>query len=1125
MSSTIHNDSAVTRRARCANLKGKPLNFTRLLAHLVFAVIALSLLASLLSAQVSTADIVGTVSDSSGAVISGVKVTATNLNTGLPYTAVSNASGDFIISQLQIGHYKITAEATGFKQWTIPDIGLAIGDRFRADAKLEIGTGLQSVDVTAEAPAMQTDSATVGTVVSQVQVEDLPIPGRNFILMADLVAGTTNYQGNTYAGGNKDDQRRSGTVAANGRSGTENNFNIDGVDNNERFVNTLVVRPSEEGVAEMRVLTNSFSAELSRTSGAAVIFITKSGGNEFHGSAFEYLRNQLTDARAPNLAVGQLKPDYKQNNFGGSVGGPIKRNKTFFFFDWETFKGIQAVTCAANTCTPGPQLATVPTLAERTGNFAGQNQIFDLLTTVTNPTTGVSTRTPFSNNQIPMSEINPIALKLINMYPAPINAAPNNNYSRNGDRVQTDNQLDSRVDHRFSDNNNFFLRYSYGRTYTQLPHVFPQTADGFNPIGLPNNVSGSNTGATGSSNISTHGLAMVDTIILSPQMVLVVRAGYSRYNNLMQEQGYGTTPATQLGMLGVNVDPLSSGFPDFSMTNYTGFGDGGFLPTHNINNVFTESGSLQWTRGKHFFKFGGEFTRRQDADYQSAEGRVSYAFTPAFTGNPSSLSTTGNSEASLLLGYPATSTRNRFLIFPGYRFVENNYFAQDDYRATRWLTLNFGVRWDYFSPVSEAGNRIANFNFATSQMMIAGQNGVSNTAGVKRDFGDFGPRFGFAAQVNKKTVLRGGYGMMYTPLMLGTPGAFRNPPYNTAFTIANTNITPTNSISDPLPPLAPQSTNLSLLAAPTPIVAVNTNYKLPYVHEFNLTAQRELIFGMTLTSGFVGSLGRRQSGTNNAIDLNGAAPGAANVQLRRILSNLYPNLSNVNTVANYYTTSYLSWQTTLERRYRSGMTLNLNHTWAHALDNSEIRYVAFAVPTTIKGNSNSDIRNRVAVTWTYEIPFGKQIQAWYAVPLRNWKVNALGFFQSGFPFSVTQTGTQTNSATGTNRPNVVSSPAVANQSVSEWFNPAAFVAQPANTWGNLGRNTLSAPGSWDMDLSIHREFKVRERITTQFRAEAFNFTNTELPNAPIAVLGQANFGQIITFSGSRTMQFAIKILF
>ena len=207
------------------------------------------------------------------------------------------------------------------------------------------------------------------------------------------------------------------------------------------------------------------------------------------------------------------------------------------------------------------------------------------------------------------------------------------------------------------------------------------------------------------------------------------------------------------------------------------------------------------------------------------------------------------------------------------------------------------------------------------------------------------------------------------------------------------------------------------------------------------------------------------------------------------------------------------------------MTLNINHTWAHALDNSEIRYLAFAQSTTIKGPSNSDIRNRVAVTWTYDIPFANQLREWYAAPLRNWKVNAVGFFQSGLVFSVTETSTQTNNATGTNRPNVLFSPKVAKQSAQEWFNPAAFVAQPNYTWGNLGRNTLFAPGTWDMDLGINREFKVKEGITLQFRAEAFDFSNTELPNAPIAVLGQPNFGQILTSSGSRTMQFALKVLF
>jgi hypothetical protein len=1106
--------------ARWFSTFGRSIRFV--FGPLITSVALLLALTGYIHAQVSTADIVGTASDVSNAVVSGVKVTATNLGTGLPYTAVSNASGDFTIPQLPAGHYKIVAEMVGFKSWSIPDVDLAVGDRFRADARLEVGNAQQTVEVTGEAPAMQTDSATVATEVSQVQIEDLPTAGRNFIALANYVAGATNYSGGSFANGGNDDRRRSGTVSANGRSGAENNFNIDGVDNNERFVNTLVVKPSEEGVAEMNVMVNSFSAELSRTSGAAVVVITKGGTNQYHGSAFEYLRNQLTDARQPNLAVGQAKPNYRQNNFGGSIGGPTpslrgknpnRKNQTFFFFDYEVFKNDQGA----------PLLATVPTSAMRTGNFAGQNQIFDLLSTSTNPATGVSTRNPFQNNQIPMSEINPISLRLINMYPLPTSAAANNNFGRNGDTTQTDKNLDTRIDHRFSENNNFFVRYSYGRIFTQLPHIFPATADGFNPLGLPS-IGG--TGPAGYDNLSTHGLAIVDTVALSPTKVLVLRAGYSRYNNLGQEQGFGTTPAIQLGMVGVNVDPLSSGFPDLGMTSFTGMGEGGYYPTININNVFTESGSFQWAKGSHIFKFGGEFTRRQDEDYQSMEPRVSYQFTPAFTGNPNSLSNTGNAMASFLLGYPATSVRNRYLILPGYRFVENNYYAQDDYRVNHWLTLNIGLRWDYFSPVSEAHDRISNFNFATDVLMIAGQNGVSNTVGVRKDRKDFGPRFGFAAAVNTKTVVRGGYGMMYTPLMLGTPGAFRNPPFNSAFTIANTNITQTNSISDPLPPLiATSAVNLN-----GPITSVSVNYKLPYVHEFNFTAERQLPFGMTLTSSFVGALGRRQSGSNQFEDLNGAAPGAANVQTRRILSAIYPNLANVNTVENYYTTHYLAWESTLSRRFAHGMSLNINHTWVHTEDNSQFYYIAPATPATRKANSNSDIRNRVATTFTYEVPFGKGLTAWYDAPLHNWKINAIGFFQTGLPFSITQTGTQTNSATGTNGgttnfPNATGINPFTNVPAGFYFNPAAFVAQPNVTWGNLTANPVHGPGTWNMDLSVHREFKVKEKVTLQFRAEAFDFTNSEHPANPIAVLGQAGFGTIITHTGSRTMQFALKLLF
>jgi hypothetical protein len=1053
-----------------------------------------------LQAQVSTADIVGTITDSSDAMVGGAKVTANNLATGLNYQTVSNSRGEFAIPLLPSGRYRIRVEATGFKTRNITEVTLDVGDRYRADAKMEVGGLEQSIEVKADAAALQTESATVGTVVDQTQVQDLPINGRNFIQLAQIVPGANNYGGGSFANGGLDDRRRGTTVSVNGRTGAENNFTIDGLDNNEKFIGSILVKPSMEALGEMKVLTNSFSAELARTSGAAVTIITKGGTNVLHGSAFEYLRNEVLDARPPNLAATAAKPPYKQHNFGGSLGGPIRKNRTFFFGDWETYK----VSLGA------PQLATVPPLAMRQGNFSGFSQIYDVNTTST--ANGVTTRTPFPGNTIPLNQINPIGLKLINLYPDPINSALNNNYQRNGSRNQTDDTLDTRVDHQFSAKNNFFVRYSYDHVSTQLPHVFP-AKNGFDPIG----------GAGGYTKQVIQGLGMNDTIVLSPRAVLVLRGGFSRYANQSLPQGFGTTPATQLGIQNVNVDSDSAGFPTVNVTNFTGFGEGGFLPTFNFQNVYTTSSSLQYLRGSHIFKVGGDFTRRQVNEHQSSEPRIAFSFTPAFSGDPNNLTATGNAMASLLEGFPASTTRNRYLEQPGYRFLETGWFFQDDWHANRWLTLNLGMRYDYFSPLSESRGRIANFDFSTLKLIFANQNGTDNVVGVQKDRKDFSPRIGFAAQVNQKTVVRGGFGINYTPLLQGTPGSFRNPPYVSTLAITPTNITPINSLSDLVPPLTPiDPINLS-----GPLLAVARNYKTPYVEQFNVTVERQLPKGVVLTTSYVGSLGRRQSGSNASVDLNGAAPGAANVQTRRIYSAIYPNVTTINTVENYFTSSYHALQTSLDLRSRHGMTLNVNHTWAHTIDNSEVRYIAFAVPVTIKGSAGGDIRQRVSISWNYDVPYPKNAKGVLGFLTRNWRINALGLAQSGLPFSVTQTGTQTNSATGSNRPNQVSgfSVANANANANQWFNQAAFAAQPANVWGSEGRNLLTAPGMWNFDVGLHREFKPKERLTLQFRWESFDFTNTVLPNQPVAVLGQPNFGQIITYSGGRQQQVALKILF
>src|SRR4051794_8946748 len=387
-------------------------------ASLIAGLLFFTGLAPIVQAQISTAAVVGTITDNSGAALSGVKVTATNIDTGLTYAGETNPSGEFVIPALPPGRYKIQGAAAGFKTWQIPEVTLAVGDRFRADSKMEIGQMQQSVEVRADTAALQTESATVGSVVGQQQVQDLPINGRNFFQLTQIVPGATDYTGGSFANNTLDDRRRSTTVSVNGRTGAENNFTIDGMDNNEKFIGTILVKPSMEALSEMKVITNSFSAELSRTGGGAVAIITKGGTNEFHGSAFEYLRNEVLDARPPNLAATAAKPPYKQHNFGGSIGGPIRKNKAFFFGDWETYKSALGTV----------MLSTVPTLAMTRGDFSapGLPTIYDVNTTAT--VNGVTTRRPFVGNVIPSSRINPIGATLASLYPAPINASTTNNY-------------------------------------------------------------------------------------------------------------------------------------------------------------------------------------------------------------------------------------------------------------------------------------------------------------------------------------------------------------------------------------------------------------------------------------------------------------------------------------------------------------------------------------------------------------------------------------------------------------------------------------------------------------------------------------------------------------------------
>ena len=558
------------------------------------------------------------------------------------------------------------------------------------------------------------------------------------------------------------------------------------------------------------------------------------------------------------------------------------------------------------------------------------------------------------------------------------------------------------------------------------------------------------------------------------------------------------------------------------MTNYTSIGEGGFTPTLNTNNTYQYAGSVQYTRGAHSLKIGGDLARRLVAVSQSPDPRGAFNFSPNFTNDPAaSVATNGNSLATMLLGFPTGTTRNKFLIHPGYIYTETDGYIQDDWRVNRWLTLNPGMRWEYFSPLIEQHDRISTLDFTTQKLMFAGQNGVSRSLNVKKDWNNFAPRFGFAATVNRKTVIRGGFGITFQPLFQGTPGSFRNAPYSSSLAITPTSLMPINKISDGLPIPAPNSTtNLSGVQ-----YIVSSEFVTPYSMQYNIALQRQLPFDLFLTTSFVSSLGRKLSIPNGSIEADGVSPGIGTVANRRVYFSTLPNVTNMPTVRNFYNSSYQSMQNTLKHTFAHGMSANVNHTWSHNIDNAEARYVAFNQIEAIRGSATNDLRHRVTITMSWDLPFGRKSKNFYNQAIRNWRVNALGTIRTGFPFAVSQAAGRTNGATGPDRPDAISDANSGTQTWSRWFNTAAFAPQTLYTWGSEGRNILNYPGTWNFNSSIHREFHLRERFTLQFRVETFDTTNTVHPNNPGIQLGGPNFGVITTLNGSRQTQFALKILF
>jgi hypothetical protein len=1049
------------------------------------------LLLNLLCAAFAQQDmgvITGVVTDATGLPVPGARVTVINRETAEVRAVETSESGAYTIGPLRIGRYDAAVEKDGFKKSIQENIELHAQDRVRADLKLEVGQVADSVSITAESPLLQSETSTLAKVVEQREIRALPLNGRNFQQLAWLASGV--------APATTSRDRESG-FNAHGQPMTQNTFLIDGIDNNNNVMGMQdrklqVVVPSLDAVAEFKVQTSNFSAEFGRNSGAVMIVSIKSGTNQFHGTAYEYVRNDIFDSRdAFNYVdrTGDGKADpatLRQNQFGGTFGGPIQRSKTFFFGSWE--RRLERYQQG--------DLAIVPTPDERNGIFART------LSVINDPLT----RLPFADNQIPRSRFDATAAKMVELWPQPnfSGSGTRNNFIRNPPWTVDRDNWDTRVDHNLTDNDKVFGRVSISRYKSVRDSVFEQPARGGqgNDRGIDNNPARS--------------VAFSYTRILRPTLLNEFRYGFLRQLVDKRELTDETFASLneKYGIKGIPAVGRFFGLPQFTLSGrfaYQGLGEPGSMPNFKIHQVHQFLDNVSWNRGNHNFKFGADVRRNRSDIFGGASSHGGFTFDGQFT---------GISFADFLLGTAAQVNLTTQLLGQ-MRFQTYMFYALDDWKLTPKLTLNLGLRYELASPWWEKHNNMnrleltsgPNFNTITR----AGYCGDSWSCRglVNTDTNNWAPRIGLAYQLRQRTVLRAGFGLFYGGQ--GSLGAdargINNFPYNRSVTRQSTATQPALFLADGIAP--------GFLGSPDAPPPANLNWTVwqedfpsPQVAQWNVALQRELNSGFSLTVAYVGSA---TSYIMDAYNLNGSEPGPLATEVAR---RFIPQWNSINFRTPYGHASYHGMDVQLEKRYSAGVSFSASYNWSHALDNvpeqfgsgggglQSVRDFASA-----RGNSNFDMRHRFVTASSWEMPFGKG-RRWLDRGgfvnhlLGGWQLTGMMASHTGHYFSITVPNPRPMlgaTGLGTWWPDRISNPRLETRTADLWFDPNSFViprnADGTYRYGNAGRGILNGDGMFNVDMGLMKNFKLTERFGLQFRWETFNLTNTPTLADPNVNLG------------------------
>ena len=1131
------------------------------------AALALLLLAGIGWAQKDTGNIVGTVRDQSGALISNAGVTVEDVDRGTTFHTSTSTSGEYVAGPLKIGRYRVVVEKQGFKKTSIGPIELNLQERPSIDVTLQVGAVSEQVTVTSQGPLLETENSDLGQVVTSRRIVNLPLNGRNYAQLAQLSAGVAPSEPGSRA-------EKTFAFSANGARALQNNFLLDGIDNNANLgdvlnESTYVIQPSVDAIAEFKVQTNAYTAEFGRGNGAIMNAAIKSGTNEFHGDVYEFLRNDVVDAR--NAFGSSTKQAYKQNQFGVTFGGPIIKNRTFFFGDYEGFRVRQAIpilstiptadmiggdfrdllsgTVAPQVDMDGQPIAGTQALdCNGNGTFVGQ--IFNTRLTQQNrfdlnpngfcgvPITSDGTPAGILN-VFPGTLIDPLAARLASFYPPTNTTLGGQNFLTEPVRKESRNNFDIRVDHRFSETDNAFVRFSYEDQPSLIPAPFNNALDGGGFF-------------DGEEDFSYRSLALSEVHSFSPKVINEARFGYNRINahrfQLNSDKNIAGDPSFGINYPGIPFGPQNGGLPEID------FGDGSatigsatFLPSIEKQNSFVLNENLTWIRGRHSLKFGTELRLEQFTIFQPAASRGNLGFGSEFTDNPGSPTSGGSAFASMLLGIPdfgeITSLHNvdyRRQIYAG--------FVQDDFRVTPRLTLNLGLRYEYFSTIKEHNNEAATFDFAAEGLLVPeGQKmELTPTLGesipilrtgsrglINPDRNNFAPRVGFAYQVADKLVLRGGYGIFFGGQENG-PFSNPSPGFNHPFfsiesfnvpcsalsanpgagqidcSIPNFNMLqngfPANSLSDPNTPL---------------LFSVDPNLRTPYNQQWHLGLQYQLPADTVLEVSYAGSRGLKlfafYNGNQAVPTADQTAPLAPRRPVHTCNTTLLPGCdpsvfdTTINTFRSNAFSNYHSLQARLEKRLTHGLSFQFSYTYSHALDNaSSANLGSFATgdfrdqrfPKLEYGNADFDVRHRLVVSYSYELPFGKgQRFAGNATGVLNqviggWQVSGITSASTGNYFTPTDISTDLSNSDGggdvaaSARPNRIGNPNAAPCIPGTAFNTCAFATNTIlGTFGNAGRNIIRGPGYQNWDISFLKNFPIGERYRLEFHADFFNAFN------------------------------------